>query len=95
MPLPPVRKGQAPAPHTREQFRERFMQSFYDPAFDAEREAIARLEAIAWDGYTQARKSPRTRKAGPGFESGRPGSLIPLVTGRKRPSAWKPGLPSC
>jgi multimeric flavodoxin WrbA len=64
----PVRKGQAPAPHTREQFRERFMQSFHDPAFDAEREAIDRLEAIAWDGYIQGRKSPRTRKAGPGFE---------------------------
>jgi len=64
---PSPRKGQAPAPHTREVFRERFLQSFFDPAFDAEREAIERLEAIAWQAYTEGRKAPRTRKAGPGF----------------------------
>ena len=38
-----IRTGQAPAPLTREQFRERFNGRFYDPAFEAEREAIARL----------------------------------------------------
>src|SRR6185437_8837688 len=32
-----------------------------------ERDAIARLEAIAWDAYSQSRKAPITRKAGPGF----------------------------
>lgn len=64
---PEVRTGQAPPAHAREQFRERFLQSFYDPAFDGEREAIDRLEAIAWDGYMQARKAPRTHPAGPGY----------------------------
>jgi multimeric flavodoxin WrbA len=63
-----VRTGQAPPALTRAEFRERFMASYYDPAFDAEREAIDRLEAIAWDGYTHSRKSPRTKKAGPEFE---------------------------
>jgi multimeric flavodoxin WrbA len=61
------RTGQAPPPLSREQFGERFRQSFYDPAFERESEAIARLEAIAWDSYEQDRKAPRTAKAGPGF----------------------------
>jgi multimeric flavodoxin WrbA len=61
------RTGQAPAPITREQFGERFRQSFFDPAFDKARDAIDKLEAIAWDGYEKERKAPRTAKAGPGF----------------------------
>jgi multimeric flavodoxin WrbA len=62
------RKGQAPEwPMPREEFRERFMRNFYDPAFEAEREAIGRIEKIAWDGYAKDRKAPRTHKAGPGF----------------------------
>ena len=65
--MPKPRTGQAPAPLTREQFGERFRRSFFDPAFDVEREALARLEAIAWDGYVNDRKAPRTAKAGPGF----------------------------
>ena len=62
-----VRKGQAPDWLPREEFRKRFMESFYDPAFDKEKEAIARLEEIAWEGYKEERKAPRTVKAGPGF----------------------------
>ncbi|MGZ5047093.1 MAG: flavodoxin family protein [Usitatibacter sp.] len=61
------RTGQAPPPLTREEFRRRFERSFYDPAFEKEKEAIARLEAIAWDAYVDDRKAPRTSKAGPGF----------------------------
>jgi multimeric flavodoxin WrbA len=63
-----VRKGQAPPAHTREQFRERFRARFFDPAFRAEDEAIARLEEIAWQAYCGARKAPITRKAGPEFK---------------------------
>jgi len=62
-----VRTGQAPDPLTREAFGERYRRRFADPAFDPEREAIARLEAIAWDAYQEGRKAPRTRKAGPEF----------------------------
>ncbi len=62
-----ARKGQAPAPLTREEFGARFRQAFFDPAFEKERDAIARLEAIAWDAYHNDRKAPRTARAGPGF----------------------------
>src|SRR5688572_31960832 len=64
---PQVRKGQAPPPHPRDEFRQRFLQDFFDPAYDAERDAISRLEAIAWKAYEDGRKAPRTRKAGPEF----------------------------
>ena len=40
-----IRTGQAPAPLTRAQFRERFHGRFYDPAFGAERDAIDRLRS--------------------------------------------------
>jgi hypothetical protein len=62
-----VRTGQARGQMTREAFRERFEGSFFDPAFDKEREAIGRIEAIAWDAYSNSRKAPRTAKAGPEF----------------------------
>ncbi|MBC5781761.1 flavodoxin family protein [Ramlibacter sp. USB13] len=64
---PEVRKGQWGGLHTREEFRARFRARFFDPAFRAEDEAIARLEQIAWEGYTQGRKAPVTRKAGAEF----------------------------
>ena len=62
-----VRTGQAPPKLPRDQFRLRFMQAFYDPAYAAEQAAIDRLEAIAWDAYQQGRKAPVTQPAGPGF----------------------------
>ncbi len=62
-----IRTGQAPGPLTRKQFQERFHLHFYDPAFQGERDAIARLEAIAWDALQEGRKAPLTRLAGRGF----------------------------
>ena len=62
-----IRTGQAPAPLTRDQFRERFNGRFYDPSFDIERDAIARLEAIAWDALQEGRKAPITQPAGSEF----------------------------
>ena len=62
-----VRTGQAGPKLTREQFGERFRRRFYDPAFSAAQGAVDQLEAIAWDAYHEGRKSPITRKAGPGF----------------------------
>jgi multimeric flavodoxin WrbA len=61
-----VRTGQA-GKTGREAFGERFRQRFLDPAFDAEREAIARLEQIAWEAFDAGRKAPITVKAGKGF----------------------------
>ena len=66
--MPKPRSGQAPHwPITREEFHERFQQKFYDPAFEKEKEAFARIEEIAWEGYKEDRKAPRTSKAGLGF----------------------------
>lgn len=62
-----IRKGQAPAPMDREAFHKRFIASFMDPAFEPESVAISRLEAIAWGAFTEGRKAPVTRKAGPEF----------------------------
>ena len=62
-----VRKGQAPGQISRDEFAERFRSAFRDPAFQAEQEALGRIEEIAWLGYKAERKAPVTRKAGPGF----------------------------
>jgi multimeric flavodoxin WrbA len=62
-----IRKGQAPAVLSRTVFHERFMQSFVDPAFRAEEQAISRVEQIAWEAYQEGRKAPLTRQAGPGY----------------------------
>ena len=62
-----VRKGQMPPELTREQFSARFRDDFYDPAFRAAEDAVARLEEIAWHAYKEDRKAPVTRKAGPGY----------------------------
>ncbi len=62
-----VRKGQDLGHLARHEFGERFRNSFVDPAFKVENDAIARLETIAWHAYDAGRKSPVTRKAGPGY----------------------------
>ena len=58
-----VRKGQYAGKLERIEFGRRFRNDFVDPAFRGEDEAIARLEAIAWDAYQEGRKAPITRKA--------------------------------
>jgi multimeric flavodoxin WrbA len=62
-----IRKGQAPAALTREQFHDRFEVRFYDPAFAGERAAIARLDEIAWQALRDGRKAPVTTPAGSDF----------------------------
>jgi multimeric flavodoxin WrbA len=64
---PKPRTGQAPPMLDRKQFGIRFRQSFFDPAFKAEKEALDRIEVIAWHAYKDDRKAPRTVKAGPAF----------------------------
>ena len=65
--LPVVRKEQPSTQLTREEFAQRLGERFYDPAFDSVREELDKVFAVAWEGYDEYRKSPRTRKAGPGF----------------------------
>jgi multimeric flavodoxin WrbA len=69
-PLPPspkVRTGQTPTTLTKEEYLKRWRQRFYDPAFGAKDPELNAIAEIAWEAYDDARKSPRTRKAGPGF----------------------------
>ena len=49
------------------EFKTRYRQQFLDPAFDAVRDEIERVAAVAWDGYQHSRKSPLTEKAGRDF----------------------------
>src|SRR5262245_33855450 len=57
-----------PSPQLDEQdFRDRFLQQFADPAFAQFREEIDQIAKVAWEGYSKGRKSPVTRKAGKQF----------------------------
>ena len=62
-----VRKGQGSTALSREEFTRRLKERFYDPSFDAVRTEIDRVVDVAWHSYEDYHKSPRTRKAGPGF----------------------------
>jgi len=62
-----VRKGQGEVTLSREEFERRLRERFADPAFDAAGDALQRIVDIAWTAYHTYRKTPRTRKAGPGF----------------------------
>ena len=61
------RKGQAPAPLGRNEFHLKFSRSFMDPAFVEVKDALAKVEEIAWDNYIEGHKAPMTVKAGGEF----------------------------
>jgi multimeric flavodoxin WrbA len=58
--MPSPRLGEA-------EFKARYREHFFDPAFRAHDAAIGELADIAWEAYADSRKSPVTRKAGPEF----------------------------
>ena len=62
-----VRKGMPPVQLSREQFEQRYRSRFADPVFKSLQRELDAVIAAAWDGYSNSRKSPVTRKAGPGF----------------------------
>ena len=64
---PEPRKGMPSPRLTRAEFTTRFKSQFQDPAFAPLAADLERIAAVAWDGYAKGRKSPVTRKAGPGF----------------------------
>ncbi|MGE0593947.1 MAG: flavodoxin family protein [Vicinamibacterales bacterium] len=76
MPKPDIRHLETFQPLTRAQFRERFLQRFYDPAFDDVRDELERICDRAWDGYHVYQKSPRSQPAGEGFAD--PDFALPL-----------------
>ena len=61
---------------TREEFARRFHARFADPAFAGVRRELAAILEIAWNGYEESRKSPRTHRAGAGFAD--PGFELPV-----------------
>ncbi len=67
MPIPEVRKGMPSPELSREQFEQRFKARFLDPAFGSLSREIQAITNVAWDAYSDSRKAPRIRKAGPGF----------------------------
>ena len=67
MATPTIRTGQGSTKLSRDEFRRRWLERFYDPAFEGATDALDKLELLAWEAYDDYRKSPRTRKAGPGF----------------------------
>jgi len=67
LPIPKIRTGQSEFPLARAEFEQRFRARFADPAFEGQKAEIRALEAIAWDSYHGARKSPLTAQAGPEF----------------------------
>ena len=64
---PEPRKGMPDVTLAEADFRERFLSTFADPAFDAVRGELDKIAGIAFDGYSEGRKSPVTQKAGPGY----------------------------
>ena len=64
---PDPRKGMPDVQLDEGEFRRRFLSQFIDPAFAPLKGELDKVAGAAWDGYSNGRKSPRTRKAGPGF----------------------------
>jgi multimeric flavodoxin WrbA len=65
--VPEVRKGQGTTKLSTEEFRRRWLERFYDPAFETAGAEQDRIIEIAWNAYDAYRKSPRQRPAGPEF----------------------------
>ena len=62
-----VRTGQGNVKLTRDEFERRFRQRFFDPEFETLEAPLADIVSVAWKAYDEYHKSPRKRKAGPGF----------------------------
>lgn len=52
---------------TEAEFKRRFLSQFIDPVFESLTAELNAVASAAWDSYNNSRKSPLTRKAGPGF----------------------------
>jgi multimeric flavodoxin WrbA len=73
---PRVVRGTPSVQLSREEFERRFLERFYDPAFDSVRAQLAQVAEVAWTSYVEYHKSPRRRPAGAGFAD--PAFELPL-----------------
>lgn len=64
---PEPRKGMPSPQLTEAEFRKRYLSAFADPAFGPLSAELEKIVAVAWDGYSNHRKAPRTEKAGQGY----------------------------
>lgn len=62
-----VRTGQGSTGLARLGFERRYRAQLVDPAIDAAKPEVDRLTAIVWETCEDGRKSPHSRKDGPGF----------------------------
>jgi len=67
MPQTTPRKGMPSPKLPEDAFKARYREQFTDPEFDGLSADIERIAEVAWHAYRDSRKSPRTRKAGPGY----------------------------
>jgi multimeric flavodoxin WrbA len=63
-----VRKGMPSVQLDKAEFKKRFLQEFYDPAFEPLKAELDKIADVAWNGYDEYRKAPRTVKAGKEFK---------------------------
>ena len=64
---PEPRKGMPATKLSNEEFTQRYLEQFFDPAFDSVRAERGKITAVAWENYDRSRKSSATKKAGIGF----------------------------
>jgi multimeric flavodoxin WrbA len=64
---PRVVTGMPSAKLDRAEFERRFRSRHLDPVFETVEDELRAVIDAAWDAYSAYRKSPRTRKAGPGY----------------------------
>ena len=64
---PPARTGSDSPRLDEPEFRRRFLSQFQDEAYAPLQTELDRVAAAAWNAYAHQRKSPHTRKAGPGY----------------------------
>jgi len=65
--VPDPREGSQSPQLDEHEFKRRFRSQFRDPAFDPLAAELDRIAEVAWEAYRDGRKSPTTRKAGPGY----------------------------
>jgi hypothetical protein len=62
-----IRKGMPPRELDADTFKRRYLSQFRDPVFGPLRAELKAIAAAAWNAYSDGRKAPVTRRAGPGF----------------------------
>ena len=83
---PEPRKGMPSSQIDEAEFRKRFMSTFSDPAFAGVKDALDKVADVAWDGYTNSRKSPVTQKAGEGYADPDYDLAVDWIAARKAPA---------